>query len=74
MGGSAFGYSNAGIALEDVMCNGSESSIDYCTTSPINVITVSQCQDETTNSAGVECTGRGIILAVLLSSADPPIS
>ena len=62
MGGSAFGYSNAGIALEDVMCNGSESSLEYCTTSPINVITVSQCQDETTNSAGVVCTGRGIIL------------
>lgn len=62
MGGSAFGYSNAGIALEDVMCNGSESSLEYCTSSPFNVITVSQCQDETTNSAGVVCTGRGIIL------------
>ena len=59
MGGSTFGYSNAGIAVEDVMCNGSESSLEYCSTSPFNVITVSQCQDETTNSAGVVCTGRG---------------
>ena len=61
VGGSAFGYSNAGIAVEDVMCNGSESSLEYCSTSPFNFITVSQCQDETTNSAGVVCTGRGII-------------
>ena len=62
-----FGYSNAGIALEDVMCNGSESSLEYCTTSPINVITVSQCQDETTNSAGVVCSGTsGTSLCIIV--------
>ena len=59
MGGSVYGYSNAGIAPENVMCFGFESSIDTCQRSPFDSFTLSQCQDPTTDSAGVECTARG---------------
>ena len=64
VGGSAFGYSNGGIAVENVQCSGSESSLEGCTRSPINSITVAQCQDASTNTAGVICIGGGNLRCV----------
>ena len=63
VGGSVYGYSNAGIASDDVMCNGFESSVEACSRSPFDSFTTSQCQDPTTSSAGVVCTGLGTELA-----------
>ena len=60
MGGSLFGYSNAGIVLERVDCRGTESSLSNCSTSPLGSNTVSQCmRNSIENAAGLTCTQEG---------------
>ena len=59
VGGSRFGYTNGGIGVENVQCSGIESSLEGCSSTPFNSVTVSQCQDATTNTAGVICTSGG---------------
>ena len=53
--GSQYGYSRAGIAPYDVICNGSESRLEDCSWS---FASSSFCDDPTTSSAGVVCSYR----------------
>ena len=58
VGGSLYGYSPAGIVLESVMCEGFESSLGGCPSSPLGRVLSSQCQNPSTDAAGVMCLLR----------------
>ena len=53
--GSQYGYSPAGIVLENVTCEGFESSLGGCSFSPLGQITSLQCRTPYANAAGVNC-------------------
>ena len=55
VGGSRYGYSSAGIVLENVTCEGFESSLGSCSYSPLGRVFSSQCRNPVTDAAGVNC-------------------
>lgn len=71
VGGSRYGYSPAGIALENVTCEGFESSLGGCSYSPLGRIVSPQCRRAFRNAAGVECIiqqGNNIIIIFLIKN------
>lgn len=71
VGGSRYGYSPAGIALENVTCEGFESSLGGCSYSPLGRIISPQCRRAFRNAAGVECIiqqGNDIIIIFLIKN------
>ena len=61
VGGSQFGYSPAGIVLENVTCRGFENSPSECSYPGLGHVSTPQCQNPSTNAAGVTCIIQGII-------------
>ena len=61
VGGSRYGYSPAGIVLENVTCQGFESSLGGCSYSPLDRISSPQCRNPSTNAAGVDCFIQGTL-------------
>ena len=58
VGGSFYGYSPAGIVLENVMCEGFESSLFGCSSPPLGRVLSPQCLNPSTDAAGVMCLLR----------------
>ena len=54
---SLFGYSKAGLAPYNVMCDGSEYRIEQCAIERSHSSLF--CQDPTTSAAGVQCIVSG---------------
>ena len=70
VGGSVYGYSLPGIVLENVTCEGFESSLGRCSSPPLGRVLSSQCQNPSTDAAGVMCFLRqGIMISVMLDNS-----
>lgn len=66
VGDSFYGYSLAGIVLENVACEGSESSLFGCSGPPLGRVLSSECLNPSTNAAGVVCSFRiGIMISAV---------
>lgn len=66
VGGSLYGYSLTGIVLENVTCEGFESSLGGCFSPRLGRVLSSQCQNPSTDAAGVMCLLRqGIVISVV---------
>ena len=69
VGGSFYGYSLAGIVLENIACEGSESSLSECSQPPLGRVLSSECQNPSTDAAGVVCSFR---LGIMISAVSYP--